>query len=208
MNSPRVRLQRAHAHLLGQGQGLAVVGGSLVDGWGLATPGDLAEEPGRMRLVAMTGVGVRELEETFGKGMCLIRAADEQTRLAQLGEHQRMERHAPAGGQALQHLIQEREGLRRTPGQGIRRTQEGGRYEESQRYVGALGEHQAPFQHGDRLLDHLLAAVAQPNTIQHKDLTGGLRHRLRQSYGFFSYTRPLGEARQFGQTQGDIATAD
>ena len=80
-----------------------------------------------MRLVAMPGVGVGELEETFGEGACLVHAADEQTRLAQLGEHQRMEEHAPAGGQALQHLVQERQGLRRAPGQGIRRTQEGGR---------------------------------------------------------------------------------
>src|SRR5262245_58178648 len=67
---------------------------------------------------------------------------------------------------------------------------------EIQRYVGALGERQAPFQHGDGLLEHALAAVAQPNTIQHNDHTGGLRHRLRQSYSFFAYPGPLGEAPQ------------
>jgi hypothetical protein len=121
-----VRLQRAHSHLRGQGQGLAVVGGSLVNVWGLATPGDLAEEPAGMCPVAMPGVGVGELEETCGEGTGLIHAADEQTRLAQLGEHQRMEEHATAGGKALQHLVQERPGRRRAPGQGIRRTQEGG----------------------------------------------------------------------------------
>jgi hypothetical protein len=33
-----------------------------------------------------------------------------------------MQERAPAGGQALQHLIQERQGLRRASGQGIRRT--------------------------------------------------------------------------------------
>ena len=37
-----------------------------------------------------------------------------------------MEEHAAPGGHALQHLVQEREGLRSAPGQGIRRTQEGG----------------------------------------------------------------------------------
>ncbi len=189
-------------------EGLAVVGGSLVDVRGLATPGDLAEEPVGMRLVAMPGVGVGEIEETCGEGACLVHAADEQTRLAQLGEHQRMEEHAPAGGQALQHLVQERQGLRRAPGQGIRRTQEGGRHGELQRDVGALGERQAPFKHGDGLLEHPLAAVEQPNTIQHNDHTVGLRHRLSQSYGFFSYTSPLGEVPQFGQTPGYIATAE
>jgi hypothetical protein len=40
-----MRLQRTHADLLSQGKGLAVVGFGLVDVRGLATPGDLAEEP-------------------------------------------------------------------------------------------------------------------------------------------------------------------
>jgi hypothetical protein len=122
-----MRLQRAHANLLSQGKGLTIVVGSLVDVWRLATPGDLAKEPAGMRLVAMPGVGVGEIEETCGEGACLIHAADEQTRLAQLGEHQRMEEHAPTGGKARQHLVQERQGLCRAPGQGICRTQEGGR---------------------------------------------------------------------------------
>ena len=39
-----MRLQRAHANLLGQGESLAVLGGGLVDVWGLATHGDLAKE--------------------------------------------------------------------------------------------------------------------------------------------------------------------
>jgi hypothetical protein len=40
-----MRLQRAHAQLVGQGKGLAVVGFGLVDVQRLATPGDLAKEP-------------------------------------------------------------------------------------------------------------------------------------------------------------------
>ena len=64
-----------------------------------------------MRLVARPGVGVGEIEEPCGEGTCLIHAADEQTRLAQLGEHQRMHVRAPAGGKALQHRVQELPGL-------------------------------------------------------------------------------------------------
>jgi hypothetical protein len=118
-----------------------------------------------------------------------------------------MAEHAPAGGKTLQHLVQERQGLRSAPGQGIRRTQEGGHLGELDRYVGALGERQAPFKQGDGLLEHSLAAVAQPNTRQHADHTVGLRHRLSQSYGFFASPSPLGEAPQFGQTRGDISAA-
>src|SRR6476659_8136469 len=79
-----LRLQRAHAKFLSKGDG-------LVDVRGLATPGALAEEPADMRLVAMPGVDMGNLEETFGEGAGLSHAADEQTRLAQLGERQRME---------------------------------------------------------------------------------------------------------------------
>jgi hypothetical protein len=52
-----MRPEWAHAEFLGQGEGLAVLGGSLVDARGLATPGDLAEEPIGVRLVATPGVG-------------------------------------------------------------------------------------------------------------------------------------------------------
>jgi hypothetical protein len=39
-----------------------------------------------------------------------------------------MEEHGAPGGHALQHLTQEWQGLGSAPGQGIRRTQEGGTY--------------------------------------------------------------------------------
>jgi len=120
-----VGLERAHAQVLGEGEGLAVMGCGLVDVWGLATHGNIAEETVGMRLIAASCVGTREFEKACGEGTSFIHTADEQTRLAQLGEHQRMQEHAPAGGQALPHLVQERQSLRSAPGQGIRRTQEG-----------------------------------------------------------------------------------
>ena len=86
-----MRLQRAHAEFLGQGEGLAVVGGGLVDVRGLAMHGDLAEEPAGMRLVAAARVGTGEFEEASGQRTRLVHAADEEQGLAQLGEHERME---------------------------------------------------------------------------------------------------------------------
>ena len=41
------------------------------------------------------GTGV--LQETFGKRTCLLHTADEEQGLAQLGEHERLEDHAPPG---------------------------------------------------------------------------------------------------------------
>ena len=40
-----VRLERSHTEILGQGEGLAVVGFSGFDLWGIVTRVDLAEEP-------------------------------------------------------------------------------------------------------------------------------------------------------------------
>ena len=62
-----VGLQRAHTNLLGQGEGLAVMGGGLVDIWGLATHGNVAEETVRMRLVAASRMGAGEVAEAFGQ---------------------------------------------------------------------------------------------------------------------------------------------
>ena len=96
-----MRLQRAHAQFLGEGEGLTVVGGGLVEVWGLATHGALAEESQRMHLVAASCVGAGELKETFGERTRLVHAADEEQGLAQLGEHERMEEQEAPGGHAL-----------------------------------------------------------------------------------------------------------
>src|SRR6266849_3300596 len=119
-----VRLERAHAELLGEGRALAVLGGGLVDLAAIAMRRELAEETVRMRLVAAPRVGARDLEETAGKRARLVNATDEEQSLDQLGEHEPQIEDAASGGDALQHLVQEREGIRSTPGQGIRRAQD------------------------------------------------------------------------------------
>src|SRR5438132_6600835 len=124
-----VGLEGAHAEFVGQSEGLAVVGFGLLGLRRITTCGGLTEEPVGMRLVAASYEGAGELEEASGKRARLVYAADEEQGLAQLSEHERMvvgEDHAAPGGRALQRLVQEREGLHSTPGQGIRRTQEGG----------------------------------------------------------------------------------
>ena len=78
-----------------------------------------------MRLVAASRVRAGEVEQAFGKRARLVHAADEEQGLAQLCEHERREDHGAPGGDALHHLVQERQGLGSAPGQGIRRTQEG-----------------------------------------------------------------------------------
>jgi hypothetical protein len=71
-------LQRAHAQLFGQGEGLTIVGSSLVDTRGLATHDNVTKETVGMRLVAAPDVGTGEIEEASSKCARLVHAADEE----------------------------------------------------------------------------------------------------------------------------------
>jgi hypothetical protein len=125
-----MRLQRAHAQVLGQGESLAVVASSLVDVQGLALHSNFAEEAMRMCLVAAPYLGTGELEKAASKRARFVHAADEEQGFAQLGEHKRLEDHAAPGGHTLQRLVQEREGLHYASGKSIRRSQDGSGYGE------------------------------------------------------------------------------
>src|SRR5947207_8218638 len=93
-----------HAQFVSQGEGLAVMGCGLVDVWGLATCGNVAEETVGMRLIAAPCVGAGEFEEAFGKRARLVPAADEQVCLAQLGECECLGKRVVPGNHALPHL--------------------------------------------------------------------------------------------------------
>jgi hypothetical protein len=70
-----VCLQQAHAKLLGQGKGLAVVSCGLLDFRGLTLGGNVAQEAQDPRLVPPFLVGLGELECLLGKGQRLLWAA-------------------------------------------------------------------------------------------------------------------------------------
>src|SRR5262245_15423691 len=68
-------LEWAHAELLGQGEGLAVMGFGRLDLWGIAMRGNLAEEPAGLCLIAASCVGTRKFEEAPGQRTRLVHAA-------------------------------------------------------------------------------------------------------------------------------------
>ena len=68
-----VRLERAHAQFLGEGEGLAVVRGGLVDIRRLALCGDLAKEPQGVCLVPPSFVATGERQGLPGAGVCVIK---------------------------------------------------------------------------------------------------------------------------------------
>jgi len=78
-----VRLERAHAEFLGQGQGLAVAGFGLLTLWGIAMCGNVAEEVQGIRLVAAFLVLVGERQRPCSEGVRLLQAAGQQMRLPQ-----------------------------------------------------------------------------------------------------------------------------
>src|SRR5438132_363712 len=103
-----MRLEWAHAEFLGHGESLAEVPFGWLDLRGLALRGDLTEETVRMRLIAPSCVSAGEIEEASGKCACLVYAAYEEQGFTQLSEYERIEEHGVSGGNALQHLVQER----------------------------------------------------------------------------------------------------
>ena len=84
-----VRLEWAHAQLLGQGEGLAVVaGGGLALGGRLARH-TLTQEPQGPGLVAALLVLAGEVDSLRGALARLFQAASQQIRLAEAGDHER-----------------------------------------------------------------------------------------------------------------------
>ena len=203
-----VGLERAHAQLLGQGQGLAVVGDGLGDVRGLAMPGDLTEEPAGMRLVAMPGVGGERSRSRAARALASsTRPTSRHASLSSVSTSAWRSVRLPV---ARRSSIWSRSGRASAvrPARAYAALKSGGCHGEEHRDVDGLGERQAPFQHRDGLLEHPLAAVEQPNTPEHDNHTVRLRYRLSQAYGCFAYPRPLGEVPRFGQTQGGIATGE
>jgi hypothetical protein len=78
-----VRLEWAHAQLLSQREGLAVVGFGLLTLKGITMRGDLAKEAQGIRLVAMFFVGLSQCERTLGQGTRLFQTVSEQGYFAQ-----------------------------------------------------------------------------------------------------------------------------
>jgi hypothetical protein len=74
-------LERAHAQRLGQGEGLVVMGFSLLDIWGIVMRSDLAEEPECVRLMSAVLAVTGERESTPGKLDCFIQAPSQEIRL-------------------------------------------------------------------------------------------------------------------------------
>src|SRR6266508_5699056 len=99
-----------------------------------------------MRLVAASCMGMGEFEEAPGQRARLVHTTDEEQGLTQLGEPKRLESHTAPSAHALQHLVQEREGLGNMPGKSICRTQDGGNHGEGLLEVSGLAERQAPFE--------------------------------------------------------------
>jgi hypothetical protein len=96
-----VGLERAHAQLIGQGQGLPVVGFGLFGVRQLAMHRDVAEEPQGVGFVAPFFMGPGELKGALRLGASFVQPAGEQIRLAQPDHPKRMVEHVTHGDAML-----------------------------------------------------------------------------------------------------------
>ena len=119
-----VRLERAHAQFLGQGEGLAVVtGGGLALGGRLVRRA-LAQEPQGPGLVAALLVLAGEIDRLHGACVRVFQATRQQIHLTEAGDQER-QRSQPAPGDRLLHpLFHQRQTRGDTPIQSIRYAQD------------------------------------------------------------------------------------
>ena len=85
-----VGLERAHAQILGQGQGLLVVGFGLCDIRGIATCGDLTKQAQSPCFESASLLGARERKRALSLGNRLLHAAGQQIALTQASDKERM----------------------------------------------------------------------------------------------------------------------
>jgi hypothetical protein len=78
-----VRLERPHPQLLGQGEGLAVVGFGLIAFRWLAPRCNVAEEAQSIRLVTTFLVSTGKRQCAFGEAVCRLQPVGEEMRLPQ-----------------------------------------------------------------------------------------------------------------------------
>ena len=116
-------LERAHAQLLGQGEGLAVVAGGGLDLWGRLARRALAQEPQGPGLVAALLILAGEIDSLHGAFVRVFQAARQQIRLAEAGDHGRQRPRSAPGDRLLHPLFHQRQTRGDTPIQGIRQAQ-------------------------------------------------------------------------------------
>ena len=100
-------LERAHAQLVGQGQGLTVRDFGLLDIRWIAMRGDLAEESENPRLVSPFFVRSGEIEGTLRALDCILRSLGEYIGLTEPGDLERMSAQNSHGSGLFHRLFQE-----------------------------------------------------------------------------------------------------
>ena len=115
-----VGLQRAHAEVVGQGEGLAVVGFSRLDIRGVAMDGDAAKQSPGIRLVALLLLGLGDVACPGRVLHGVLQATRQQCGFAPPPDPERIARQKPVGRSPFQGLGKQRQGFSHPAGKGIR----------------------------------------------------------------------------------------
>jgi hypothetical protein len=94
-----VRLERAHAKFLGQGYGLMIVCSGWLDLQGSVLRSDLTVQPQGVCLIGLLLGVTGACQGTLGKLVCLLRAAGQEMRFAEMGGPERIRAHKSRGSQ-------------------------------------------------------------------------------------------------------------
>ena len=201
-----VGLERAHAELLGQGEGLAVMGGGLVDGRGSTMRGDVAEEAQGIRLDTLLLVRTGERQRILGEGMGLLQTASHEMRLPQ-GKTTECLIAGHCRGNSLFHRLREQwHSIGNAPTQSIRRTQGPGHPGEIDREVSFLTDAHGPFESGEYPGQVALAQGQQTDPPRGHHEARGVIHDLGNPHPFVPGGTALGKRTQLGMAPGEHGT--
>ena len=200
--------QRAHAELLGQGEGLSVVGFSFFDMRRIALRRNVAEEAQGIRLVAAFLVLTGMRQRALGEGVRLLQAASQQLRLPQGETTERLKVYSFRCSGLFHRLREQRHGVGDAPGQGICRTQGRSHPGEPAREVRVLTDAHGPFEQGERPGQVALAEGQQTDPPRGNHEAPGVSHRLGNPQPFVPEGTALGEHAQLGMAPGEVGTGE
>ena len=158
--------ERAHAELVGQGEGLAEVCFRLRNVRRIAPRRNVAEEAQGIRLMAPFLVRTRKRQRALGEGVRLLQAAGQQLRFSQGETTERLIAYYVHCHGLFHRLREQRYGVGNAPGQGICRPQGRSHPGEKDREVRVLADAHGPFEQGERPVQVALAESQQPDPPQ------------------------------------------
>ena len=198
-----VGLERAHPQLVGEGEGLLVVGFGQCGVRGIAVCGNLAEEAQGIGLVATLLAFTGERQRALGESLRLFQAASQHLRLPQRETTGHLRDYHFRCSCPFHRPREQGHGVGDAPAQGVRRTQGWSEPGEIGWEVHVLTDAYGPFKQGECPGQVALVEGQQTDPPRGQHETRRVSNRLGNAEPFFPEGTALSERPQLGMARGE-----